>query len=239
MVVAAPRLAPTPPTPAIADEFAVLLRHLQTVPEFRRRRGIRHPLAGVLGLTVLGLMAGGRSLSVIHRYGTIHPEVVVPLGLRRSPSVPTLSRMLGGIVPAELRAALLGFTQELAQDRQADLTAVAIDGKTLRGVHEDNEPAQVLHSFAQEAGLVLDQVGLSSRREEVTAAEAWIATVADQFPGLAVLTFDALYGDQDLCKAIVAQDFAYLIRLKKTNPPSSPTPNSASRTPSAAPTRPR
>lgn len=229
----------TAPPPTIADEFATLLRQLQTVPEFRHRRGIRHPLAGVLGLTVLGLMAGCRSLSAIHRYGLIHTKALAPLGLRHSPSVPTLSRILGGIAPADLRVALLGFTQELTQDRRADLTAVALDGKTLRGVHEDDEPAQVLHSFAQDAALVLDQVGLRSRREEVTAAATWIATVAEQFPGLAVLTFDALYGDQNLCAAIVAQDFAYLIRLKKTSSPSSPTPSSSSPTMTVRPMRPR
>jgi hypothetical protein len=232
MVIAAP-------PPMLADEYAVLLRHLQTVPEFRHQRGMRHPLAGVLGLTVLGLMAGCRSLSAISRYATMRPEVLAPLGLRRPPSVPTLSRILGGIAPAELRAALLRFTRELAQGRQAELGAVAIDGKTLRGVHEDDVPAQVLHSFAHEAALVLDQVALTSTRDEVAAAETWISTIAEQFPGLAVLTFDALYGDRDLCAAIVAQDYASLIRLKKTNPPSWPTPNSSSPRTSAPPKRPR
>jgi hypothetical protein len=94
--------------------------------------------------------------------------------------------------------------------------AVAIDGKTLRGVHEGPGPTHLLHLFAQESSLVLDQVSVDSVRDEVTAAERWITTLAKTFPGRRVLTADALDADRDLCATIVAQDYAYLIRLKKT-----------------------
>lgn len=227
-----PALAPSAPAD-IADEMACLLTHLRTVPEHRHARGRVHPLPGVLGLVVLGLMAGCRSLSAIHRYAEIHPEVLAPLGLRRSPSVPTLSRVLGGVAPAELREALWAFTYELAQRQDADLAVVAVDGKTLRGVHEGEQPAHVLHFFAQETALVLDQTVCARAKGEVTATETWIATVAQQFPGLQVLTADALYAEHDLCAAIVAQDGDYLVRLKQTNP--SCWPMSSSCSPSVPP----
>lgn len=213
--------AAPPPGSPVAEEFALLLAALGTVPDFRRRKGRRHPLPGLLGLVVLGLMSNCRSLSAISRYAQIHPEVLAPLGLIRPPSVPTLSRVLAGIDPGQVRAALLGFTQGLLARRGTVPETVAIDGKSLRGVHEDEVPAHLLHLFAQEATLILDQLLLGSVRDEVTAADAWIATVAGQFPGLAVLTADALYADQDLCATIVAQDYDYLLRLKKTKPPSS------------------
>ncbi len=216
------------PPSAVADEFALLLAALGTVPDFRQRKGRRHPLPGVLGLVVLGLMANCRSLSAISRYAQIHPEILPALGLLWPPSVPTLSRVLAGIDPAAVRAALLHFTQALLVRRGAVPEVVALDGKSLRGVHEADAPAHVLHVFAQEASLVLDQGLVASVREEVDAAETWIRTLAIQFPGLAVLTADALYADQDLCAAIVAQDYAYLLRLKKTKPLSSPMPNSSS-----------
>jgi hypothetical protein len=217
-------------SPDLAAAFAALLAHVRTVPDHRHRRGMIHPLSGVLGLTVLGLMAGCRNLSAIHRYGLRSPEILPPLGLRRVPSIPTLSRVLGGINPAEVRTALRAFTQEFATTHAADLGIVAIDGKTLRGVQENETPAHVLHVFAHKAALVLDQTSCAGALGEVSAAERWIATVAAQFPGLAVLTADALYADQDLCAAIVGQDFDFLIRLKKTNSPSGPTRSSSSPT---------
>lgn len=222
--------APTMPAP-VAEEFALLMASLQRVPDFRNPKGRRHPLPGVLGLVVLGLMANCRSLSAISRYARIHPDILPPLGLIRPPSVPTLSRVLAGIDPAAVRTAWLGFTHTLLRRRGHTPQVAAIDGKSLRGVHEGATPAHVLHVFAHEAGLVLDQVLVASVRDEVAAAATWIstlATLATQFPGLAVLTVDALYADQDLCATIVAQDYAYLLRLKKTKPPSSPTPNSSS-----------
>lgn len=227
------------PTSPVADEFALLLIALGPVPDFRKRKGRRHPLPGLLGLVVLGLMANCRSLSAISRYAQIHPELLAPLGLIRPPSVPTLSRVLAGIDPAAVRTALLAFTHTLLARRGTVPVTVALDGKSLRGVHEADVPAHVLHLFAQEATLVLDQVLLGSVRDEVAAAEAWIATVATQFPGLAVLTADALYATQDLCAAIVAQDYAYLLRLKKTKAPSLPMSSSSSPARTARRTRSR
>ncbi|MBA2518224.1 MAG: transposase family protein [Chloroflexia bacterium] len=203
----------------MAEEFALLLDALGTIPDVRNRKGRRHPLPGVLGLVVLGVMANCRSLSAISRYAQIHPDILPPLGLIRTPSVPTLSRVLAGIDPAVVRGALLGFTRTLLARRAQVPAVVALDGKSLRGVHEHEAPAYVLHVFAHEASIVLDQVLVPSVRDEVAAADQWISTLATQFPGLAVLTADALDADQDLCATIVAQDYAYLPRLKKPGYP--------------------
>lgn len=209
-----------PATPApVAEEFALLIAALRPVRDFRKRKGRRHPLPGVLGLVVLGMMANCRSLSAINRYAQIHPAILPALGLNRPPSVPTLSRVLAGIDPAHVRTALLGFTRTLLARRAQVPAVAAIDGKCLRGIHEGDAPAHVLHVFAYEAGVVLDQLLVASIRDEVGAAERWISTLAAQFPGLAVLTADALSADQDLSATIVAQDYAYLLRRKKPGHP--------------------
>jgi hypothetical protein len=202
---------------AVAEEFALLRAQMAQIPDPRKAKGKQYPLASVLSLVVLGLMANCRSLSAITRFGISHPQILPALQLRAVPSVPTLSRVLAGVSPAAVRAALRAFTRELARGRGASTAVVAIDGKTLRGVHDDAQPAHLLHLFAQESGLVLDQALVSSMRDEVGAAERWITSLAATFPGLRVLTADALYADRDLCAAIVAQDYAYLIKLKKTS----------------------
>jgi hypothetical protein len=208
---------PPPGSSWVYDEFAELVRCLERIPDVRKPRGKRHPLAGVLALVVLGLMGECRSLSAIRRFGRCHPEVLSALGLRSVPSVPTLSRVLAGLRAEALRDALRDFTRALAVEREATMGVVAVDGKTLRGVHEGESPAHLLHLFAHESGLVLDQLLVDSVRDEVTAAQRWIETLAQTFPGLRVLTADALYADRDLCATIVGQEYAYLIRLKKTS----------------------
>lgn len=217
--------SPTSPASTVPEEFAVLRECLATVADPRFARGKVHPLPGVLGLAVLGLMAGGRSLSAISRFGQIHPEVLGPLGLRRRPSVATLSRLLGRVAVADIRQALRAFVQRLLTERgvTASAAVVAVDGKTLRGVHEDGEPLHVLQVFAHQGALALDHLAAAPLRGEIAAAQAWLETVAEAFPGLRVLTGDAIFAERDLCAAIVADGRDYLVRLKKTRPGSTRT----------------
>ena len=90
--------------------------------------------------------------------------------------------------------------------------------------------------FAHASVLALDQLAVGSVMDETRSAQEWLATVAADFPGLTILTGDALYAEQDLCAAVVAGQRDYLLRLKKTNPPSTPTLPSSSRPTLARPT---
>ena len=202
---------------ALPDEFALLRTCMARIPDHRQAKGNLYALPDVLSLVVLGLMAECRSLSAIMRFGAAHPEILPVLGLRAAPSVPTLSRVLAGVNPEAVRAALRQFAQTLVVQRGVSIAVAGMDGKTLRGVHEGQGLTHLLHIFALESAIVLDAVPVGSVRGEVAAAERWIAEMASNFPGLRVLTADALYADRGLCAAIVAQDYAYLIKLKKTS----------------------
>jgi len=218
---------------SVPEEFALLVARFAALTDPRHARGKVHPLPSVLALVVLGLLAGRRSLSAVSRYGAIHPEVLAPLGLRRSPSVATLHRLLGMVTVADVRGVLRDVAQDLIAGRGPDaaVTEVALDGKTLRGTHEDGQPLHVLRAFAQHAGLALDQAPATTLRGEVAAATAWVTELADAFPGLAILTGDALFAEQSLGAAVVAGQRDYVWRLKKTSPPSSPTSPGSSPTP--------
>lgn len=222
----------------VPEEFARLVAAFASVTDPRFARGKVHPLPGVLALVVLGLMAGCRSLSAISRFGQIHPEILVPLGLRRSPSVATLHRVLRRVSVAEVRTALAAFTRQLlaARTGHPEIGVVAVDGQTLRGVWAGHEQLHVLHVFAHRSVLALDQIAVDRVMDETGRAQDWLATVAADFPGLTVLTGDALSAEQDLCAAVVAGQRDYLLRLKKTSPPSMPTLPSSSRPTPAHPT---
>lgn len=205
-------------TSSIAEEFVLLRSCLDTIPDPRYRRGRVHPLEGVLSLSVLALMANCRSLSGIHRFGELHTAVLELLGLRRSPSVATLARLLRRVSVAQVAEALRSFAQQLLEGRhKGEPLVVAVDGKTLRGVWEEGQQLGVLHLFAHQAQLALDQVRTTYHVDEARATKTWLEEMAGQFPGLAVLTGDALLADRNLCAAIVAQGQDYLVKLKKTN----------------------
>ena len=203
----------------VPEEFVLLQTCLGSVGDFRKARGKVHPLVGVLCLTVLALMGGARSLSDVSRRGKLHPEILTPLRLRRSPSVPTLSRLLRGVSVNEVRTALIDFAKQLNEHRgQKDgLLVAAADGKTLKGTWENGKQLHVLHLFAHNAVLALDQVAVGHTAGEIQGTKDWIEEMGKLFPGLQILTADARLADRDLCQAIVNAKKDYVIRLKKTN----------------------
>jgi hypothetical protein len=107
---------------------------LETVPDPRRAEGKRHPLRAVLSLVVLATMAGMRGLQGVVDFGrNLPPEVVTSLGFTRSKTLAksTLSEILRAIDVDAFEVAVGRWLR-----RQADLhgwTAIAIDGKSLRG----------------------------------------------------------------------------------------------------------
>lgn len=204
----------------VCEEFPLLVRCLATVTDARKARGKVHPLAGVLALVVLGLMAGHRSLVEIARWADCQPKIVLgSLGLRRAPCIATLWRLLQLVRVGEVREALLSFAAVLQERRAPGKgSPVALDGKTLRGTWEGGAQLHVLNAFATESALALDQVRVDNHLVEGEAAQAWIATLTAHFPALEVLTGDAGYADQSLCTAIVAGRREYVVKVKKTNP---------------------
>ena len=200
----------------LPEEFALLRRELSGITDCRFARGLVHPLEAVLSLAVLGLMCGQGSLSAIYRFGDTHPEVLAGLGLRRSPSVATLSRLLRMVKVSEVRQAMLSFTVALSELRGVELTVASVDGKTMRGVWEDREQLRLWHVFSRQGTLALDQMRICGHLEEPRAAQEWIEQVSGSVAGLRVLTGDSLYADADLCQAIVDQGKDYLVKLKKT-----------------------
>ena len=191
----------------LPEEFALLVSHLAQVADPRYARGKVHRLGSVLSLTVLGLMAGCTSLSAISRFGKLRGEVLAGLGLRRSPSVATLSRLLRMVSTEEVRQRLLEFVRELhAQRGEGPIRTGALDGKVVRGVWEGGRQLHMLQVFAREGCLALDGMAVKEGAGEIAGAREWIRAVSKEFPALKVLTGDALLADADLCSAILEQE---------------------------------
>ncbi len=204
---------------ALSEEFGLLREHLGRLSDHRLRLGLAHPLEGVLSLTALGLRRGCPSLSAIYRFGDRRPPLLTRLGLRRSPSVQTLSRLLGMVSAGEVRPALLEFVIALQAQRGDGIATAALDGKTRRGVGEAGEPLKARCVFSREGLAALDQVVIGAHREELRAAPAWLEPVAARCPGLEMLTGDARYADTALAQAIVDRGKDYTFKQTQKNRP--------------------
>ena len=135
-----------------------LLTVFRQVPDRRSRHGRRHPLAAILTLSTVAMLQGARSLYAIAQWGHAQPpEVVQALGFTRprTPAVTTLHYTFKTLDVAAFEAALSRWACQ-----RPGGTALAIDGKGLRGIHGTELPGvRLVAIYDVEAGQVLAQAG--------------------------------------------------------------------------------
>ena len=137
-----------------------LVAALAAVPDFRRRRGLRHGLTGVLAIGACACLTGATSYVAIGEWAAAQGQAVLDcLGSDAAlPCEATLRRCLQATDAAALDAAVAGWAGgQLAAEQVRVLAAggqdlvpvhtgrrvIAIDGKALRGSAPRSTPEQV------------------------------------------------------------------------------------------------
>ena len=134
---------------------------------------------------VLGMVAGANSYRQMHEFIRIHLQRLnEAFGLRLpcSPSYTGLRLIILGVDPAALEAAFRHHAASLSKPPKASqgLTAIAIDGKTLRGSFDafsDRKAAHMMSALRQADRIVLGRLmveeksNMGSRRLDVGRAE--------------------------------------------------------------------
>ncbi len=136
-----------------------LVEAFKRVPDPRNPSGRRHPLAAILTLATCAMMSNCHSLYAIAQWGREHEELALKLGFTRTktPAVSTLHEVFRRLDKEAFEAALRDWAQEGLGGREE---AIAIDGKSLRGIHGEELPGvHLVAAYAQRAGLVLAQKG--------------------------------------------------------------------------------
>ena len=139
-----------------------------TLPDVRRGQGLVHPLGGVLALAVCAVLCGARSQYAVSQWGQdCGPEIRAALGLKRErgPSGATVHRVFRHLDHAAFEQVLGQWFA--AQGLQAD-EAIAIDGKTLRGIHGEEVPGvHLVAAFAHQTRTVLAQAATAGQRPRI------------------------------------------------------------------------
>lgn len=216
-------LAPAIPSPPEHDRLAQyalasLLEALREVADPRDPRGIRHPLHSILALCVLAFICGRQSLTAVVRFGRQHKTLLKELGFPRSkaPSVPTLSRVLGAVEPANLQRALglwlRGLLAALPRRSHA-LVVASVDGKTSCGAD-----VHLLNVFLHDLELVLFQAPVEGKQNEISAFKAALAELLTAYPVLGLIVGDAMFAGAPLCELLIQNGRHYLFQVKADQP---------------------
>ena len=196
-----------------------LFQCLEQVPDPRKARGVRHPFQAILRLTLLGLVCGQTTMAhIAHFAGMNWPALKEPLGFLRDhpPHAITISRTLAGVPYEQLQGALTGWVARVAADHELN---ASVDGKWAKQSEDANgNPLVMVNVLAHDLKLCLAQWPASEKRYEPGVLREQLGRLFEDYPGLGLLTMDALYAERDLCQAIVGHGRDYLVRIKGNQP---------------------
>jgi predicted transposase YbfD/YdcC len=181
----------------------------------RDDRGKQYLLAELLVLMVLAKMAGQQNGSqiadwVAHRLEALVEMKLLPRG--KAPSHMTYRRVSQNIVDAEKLEQLVRQYQQKSL-RGGEELVLSVDGKTVRGTIPTGETKGVhlLAVYVPEQGLVLAQVAVGAKENEIKQAPQLLAQVP--LSGAIVLG-DAMQTQRELSRQIVQAGGDFIWKVK-------------------------
>jgi predicted transposase YbfD/YdcC len=192
-----------------------LMERLGQMTDRRKARGKRYSLSFLLTAILLAKLAGEDTPKGIAEWLKLRrSQIVAAFNLERSsiPSYNTIRRTLATNTSVEeLQRSFRQLLHEHYGGQQSIL--VVIDGKTLRGTipKGKNQGVHLLAAYLPEEGLVLLQVAVESKENEITAAPRLLTQL--DLKGR-VICGDAMFTQRELSVQIVAQGGDYIWFVK-------------------------
>ncbi|MGC1286612.1 MAG: ISAs1 family transposase [Streptosporangiaceae bacterium] len=204
------------PIPASRSQY--LLDLLAQVPDPRKRRGRRHPLAGLLAVGIAAVIAGSRSFAAIGQWAAdADPEVLAVLGAVRGAADESTFRRAFALASPDALDRVLGAWLWTRAVRTGGRLVIAVDGKTVRGArNKDGKAPHLVAALAHGIGAVLGQVAVDGKSNEIPA----VRELLKAFAGLAgaVLTIDAMHTQHDTAQVILGRGADYVMTVKANMP---------------------
>ena len=222
-----------------------LLAMLSTLTDPRKPRGIRHQVAAVLTMVAAATLAGCRSIRSVADFVADLPQDALErlgarqhprTGLRVPPSEPTIRRTVKQIDADEADALIGRWLMEqlhagrLSADQVPRRTAVAVDGKTLKGawaeVNTGTGKVRLFSALVHGEGVLVGQRAIPEDTSEVTQVLPLLDTIAGgqrtddgraDLTGTA-FTADALHVHRENIEALLDRGGEYVLTVKGNQP---------------------
>jgi predicted transposase YbfD/YdcC len=201
-----------------AAEQPGLLAVLAQVADPRHRRGVRHRLAGILGLALCAVVAGARSFTAIAEWAADADEQTLHvLGVRNAvPSESTFRRTLQRLDADAFDDLAGAWAQRATMPGPGGRRVIAVDGKTLRGSASGGDPGDHLLAALDHAhGAVLGQVGVGAKTNEIPMFPLLLDRIG--ITG-AVITADAMHAQRGHATYLAGRGAHFLLTVKRNQP---------------------
>jgi predicted transposase YbfD/YdcC len=194
-------------------EAVVFLDYFKDLPDPRQRGKVIYPLDEVLLFCLLAVLGGAETFVDIALFG----EKKIGL-LRRfrpfrdgTPSHDHLGDIFATLDAVQFQRCFVAWVAALTG---APADVIAIDGKTLRRSYQKKgakAPIHMVSAFAARQRLVLGQVKVADKSNEIVAIPALLAMMAIEG---AIVTIDAMGCQREIARQILDQKADYVLALK-------------------------
>ena len=194
-------------------EATVFLSHFKDMPDSRQPGKVIYPLDEVLLLVLLATLAGAEAFTDIARFG----EKKLALLRRFRPfrdGTPPHDRIGDIFASLEAEPFQRCFVAWMAAVTGIPAGVIAIDGKTVRRSgrkRDDQAPIHMVSAFAARQRLVLGQVKVAEKSNEITAIPKLLNMLAIEG---AIVTIDAMGCQRDIAQKILDKKADYVLALK-------------------------
>jgi len=199
-----------------------LIEVFAAIPDFRKTRGKRHPLASIFALACCALLCGYRSYSAMAEWGRNYgARLAQALGFTHdTPCAATLHTIFRYVNRAEFEAHLGAWADSVVGSLpvvpETPEVAMALDGKTLRGSNKQGAPGtHLLSALAHHVGVTLAQHAVDDKTNEITAVEPLLCELVLEGR---IVTMDALLTQRHVAQTIVDKGGDYVMIVKDNQP---------------------
>ena len=158
--------------------------------------------AAILRLTLLGLVCGQTTMAHIALFARMRWTILKePLGFAREhpPHATTISRALAGVCCEQLQDGLAVWVARAVADREM---SAPVDGKGVKQPEDaQGNPLVMVNVMACGLKLCLAQWLAPEKRYEPWVLRERLGQLLGRYPGLRLLTMDALYAGRPVCVA--------------------------------------
>lgn len=193
-----------------------LIECFEGLPDPRLDRTRRHKLIDILTIGLCTLLAGGESFTGMEFYGRKREDwlktfLELPNGI---PSHDTINRVFSAIDPHAFLECFVEWVQGICPNLSDEV--VAIDGKALRRALNDGDSIPyIVSAWATESGLVLGQVKVDEKSNEITAVPELLDALV--LKGC-IVTLDAMGCQKEIAAHIIEKQAHYVLALKGNHP---------------------
>jgi hypothetical protein len=195
-----------------------LLAALDSVPDPRKKRGVRHRFSSILLISVCAVISGARSFAAIAEWAADTAEDLLSgMGIT-APDASTIRRALSAFSGDGFDDAIgawLGGRLADAPPRKGrrERRAIAVDGKWLRGSRtRDDRAVMVMACLDHDSGVVLAQTQIDDKSNEIPAFAPLLDTIDDLRE--VVVTADALHAQTEHANYLHTRGAHYVLTVK-------------------------